>query len=89
MNSSTKSIVKVVLWIILIILIFSSISSFIGGYAVNKMGSMVDNDLESRIRREQGIGFNPIKPVGNFAYIYGIILLVIAFLTYYFGIRKL
>ena len=80
MNSSTKSVIKVVLWVILIILIFSSISTLFAGYAGNKVGNIIDNELESRTRG-QGMNFNPIKTVGNFAYIFAAILLVIAFLT--------
>ncbi len=88
LNSSTKSVIKVVLWIILIILILSSVSTFFAGYAGSKMGNIIDRELEPRMRG-QAMDFNPIKTVGNFAYIFSIIFLVIAFLTYYFGIRKL
>jgi hypothetical protein len=88
MNSNTKSVIKVVLWVILIILIFSSISALFAGYAGSKVGNIIESELETRTRG-QGVNFNPMKTVGNFSYIFAAILLVIAFLTYYFGIRKL
>ena len=89
MNSSTKTITKVILYIILIILIISSITAIIGGYAGSKIGNIVDENIESRMDMKKPISFNPFKTMGSISYVIAVILLVIAFLTYYYGIRKL
>jgi len=91
MNSSTKSNNNIVLWVILILLIISSISFLLIGIAGTIFPSFLgSSDSRDRIEVLKEIRTNPVsKGFRKIGYTYGIILLVIAFLIYYFGIRKL
>ncbi len=85
-----KSSIKIVLWINFIILLLLSISSFLTGYGLSyALDQMSKNDE---------IGISPmlievlkekLKTMKTSSYILGVVLLAIAFSTYYFGIRKL
>ncbi len=85
-----KSSIKIVLWINFIILLLLSISAFLTGYGLSY--------ALDQMSKNNAIGMNPMlievlkeqfKTMKTSSYILGVVLLAIAFSTYYFGIRKL